>query len=193
MYILHTFIKLKMQVLPSPEPPLLPYADLHLDWPISRSATTRLSLSGHSGLAFATGWFGYMCARSVRSWPAAGQSREAHRWRSGSLGRRARWVPAGSGAAVSAGFSAEALAARCCCRCWSFDSWGEFALPKKKLWLAGWVRAGSEAQQRQGDLKRRGVRAFGEILMAGSERHGEKHLTFCSPPYQTSYNTTVIS
>lgn len=184
VHIAHLY-KAENAVLPSPEPPPLPYADLHLNWPVVWSAITRLSLLNHSDLAFANGLFGYTCARSVRSWKAAGRSREAHRSRSCSPGRRARWVPAGLVSAALAGFSAEALAARCCCRRRSFDSWGEFALPKKKLWLAELVRAGSEAQQGQDDLKRRGVRAFEEILMAGSERHGEKHLTFCSPSHQT--------
>lgn len=171
MYILHTFIKLKVQSYHHQNYHRSP--TLTSVWTgLFSGAITRPSLLDHSDLAFVTGLFGYTCARSVHSWKVAARSRGAHRWRSCWRGRRARWAPAGSGSAASAGSLAAAPAVRCCCRCWSFDSWGEFALQKKQVWPADLVRVGSEAQQGWDDLKR-GVIAFAEILMAGSERHGE--------------------
>lgn len=167
MYILHTFIKLKVQSYHHQNYHRSP--TLTSTWTgLSSGAITRLSLLDHSDLASVTGLFGYMCARSVHSWKAAARSRGAHRWRSCWRGRRARWAPAGSGSAALAGSLAAALAVCCCCCCWSFDSWGEFALQKKQVWPADLVRVGSEARQGQNDLKR-GAIAFAEILMAGYE------------------------
>lgn len=196
MYILHTFIKLKIQSYHHQKPPPLPYADLRASWPTAWSAITRLSLSGRSGLASVTGLFGCTRARSARSWRAAARRREARRSRSCWRGRRARWAPAGSGSAAWACPWPAPLAARCCCRCWSFDSWGGFAPRRKRLWPAGLAGAGSEARQGQGGSRRRGVIACEETLMAGSKRHGES--TWPSAlaaivSYQTSYDKTVIS
>lgn len=89
VHIAHLY-KAENAVLPSPEPPPPPYADLHLNRPIFWSAITRPSLLNHSDLAFAIGLFGYTCARSVRSWKAADRSRGARHSRSCSPGRRAR-------------------------------------------------------------------------------------------------------
>lgn len=81
VHIAHLY-KAENTVLPSPEPPPLPYADLRASWPTAWSAITRLSLSGRSDLASVTGLFGYTRARSAHSWRAAGRSREARRSRS---------------------------------------------------------------------------------------------------------------
>lgn len=178
VHIAHLY-KAENAVSPSPEPPPLSRAALHPHWSVCW-AVTRPSLWDRSGLAFAPGWFGCRCARSVRSWKAAGPSRGVPRWQPCSRRTRARWAPAGWGSAGSAGSWAAAPAARCCCCCWSSDSWGEFALQEMELWLAGWAGAGSGAQQRQGGL-RRGVRASEEILMAGSERHAQM-LHHIKPP-----------
>lgn len=178
-HILHTCIQLKLQSYhhqSTTAPPCWshPLAGLFAGCP------TRPSLWDRSGWACAPGWRGRSCARSGRPWPAAGPSRGARRSRPCSRGTRARWAPAGWGSAAWAGSWPAPLAARCCCRCWSSGSWDGSALRERRLWLAGWVRAGSGARQPRGGLKR-GVRASEEILTAGSERDAEK-LHHIRPP-----------